>query len=134
MDDFQLKCHMISLVKALKRPEVGKQITNPIVCVSMDGKIQFCNPAFEQMVEKEMTDLVGTQIFNNAKEEKARIKESLDTAYETGVSLDTGMFGGKKVKWKCELVTPGDAYFLFSGEILGQSERVIGFPKKQASV
>jgi len=130
MDNLALTCHMISLVRALEQPKIGKKLTKPTVCISMDGKIQFCNPAFEQMVEKEMPDLVGMQIFS----ESPGIKKSVDLAYEAGACVDTGMFGGKRIKWKCELISPGDAYFLFSGEILTQSEKVIGFPKRQAAI
>ena len=135
MDEFSLKCHLISVVRSLDKPKIGKRLKDRLVVgVSLAGEIQFCNPAFEKLANQKMSELVGTSFFTQSDDDHDRIKQHFSTAFETGVSIDTGLFAGSnKVKWKIDLISPGDAYLLCSGEILSRADSVIGFPMKQSS-
>jgi len=135
VDDLSLKCHLISVVRSLDKPKIGKRLKDRLVVgVSLTGEIQFCNPAFEKLANQQMGELVGTSFFAQADDDIDRIKEHLAIAFDTGVSIDTGLFSGNnKIKWKIDLISPGDAYLLCSGEILSRANSVIGFPMKQSS-
>ncbi len=129
MNEIELKCHLISVVKTFDSPKVGKSLKRPVAGVNLEGYIQFCNPAFERLAGIPMSDLIG-QNLEDLGQTDSKLGTNLNSALEAGVSADRGTINGTSVLWKYELISPGDAFLLISGELGNQ---VIDFPAKQAA-
>jgi hypothetical protein len=137
LDPLSLKCYLVSVVKTFDPIKIGTSLDNRLIAgSSLDGNLQFCNPAFEDLAGKTMRDMVGT---NRKARTHPNYYEQTETQWaitlETGISVMTDIFQSydgslHRVLWKNELITPGDAFILCSGTVLDYNveDNIICFP------
>ena len=137
VDHLSLKCHLISVVKTFDEVEIGTNLDTRLVAgSSLEGNLQFCNPAFERLAGQTMGEMINTSYrIRTHLDHHGQIEKQLALTIETGVSCFTDIFQSAdgslhRVRWKTELISPGDAFILCSGTVLDYNikNNIICFP------
>jgi hypothetical protein len=144
MDDLTLKCHMVSVVKTFDEIGMGDSLNDTLIVgtTSTGGKLQFCNPYFEEIVAAPMVEMIGTSYKNRClpdffKRCNNEFSNTLDCGLSVFVAPVLGTNGKiHMVRWKYELISPGSAFLLGSGTVIDYDcgeigkRNVIYFPMK----
>jgi len=137
MNNLTLRCHILSVAKTLEDFKIGTNLDTRLVAgSSLEGNLQFCNPAFERLAGQSMREMIGTSYrLRTHLDYHSQIDKQLALTVETGVSCLTDIFQSHdgslhRVQWKTELISPGDAFILCSGTVLDYhvEDNIICFP------